>query len=104
MSKSFQDETAIYEFLMARNVLKQAEARMEIAEKRLKETMGEREEIASETYGHILYKATKDTAKVDYKRMSEEFFVPSPEVIARFTTIVPGVRRLNARGLKQKED
>lgn len=97
-----KDETAIFEYFNARNAFKQAEARLERAEKLLKETIGERDSIASEVYGEITYKATKDSQKVDYRRMAEEFFVPSPEVIARFTTIVPGVRRLNTRGLKEK--
>lgn len=99
MVNSFQDETAMYEYLMARTAFKAAEARLEIAEKRLKETIGDREEIVSETYGKIQYKCTKDSVKVDYKRMVEEFFAPSEEVVKRFTVVAPGVRRLNARGL-----
>jgi putative phage-type endonuclease len=64
-------------------------------ENRIKSYMGEASALLGEGF-KITWKATKDSEAIDYKGLLTELN-PKPELVKRFTTIKPGVRRFLAK-------
>ena len=86
-----EEEELINAYRMAKAELRQAQAKLDTAEARVKLAIGDRDGLTS-SYGRVTWKRSKDSNRVDYRAIVEEL-APDPALIAKHTKTVEGSRR-----------
>lgn len=94
-----EEERIMAKYLAKKEALETAQKELEQVEISLKMAIGERDGIASETFGKVTWKRSKDSQRVDYKGVCDELDI-SPDVYERHTKQVEGTRRFVTTGLK----
>lgn len=94
-----EEERVMAAYIAKKEALEAAQKELEQVEVELKLAIGDRDGLASQTFGKVTWKRSKDSQRVDYKGVCEELDV-LPEVLARHTKTVEGSRRFVTTGLK----
>lgn len=95
-----QDEECLLARLIeSKELLEKARQKYELCEAKVKQAIGDRDGITSETFGKVTWKLSKASSKVDYRAVCEELNPPM-ELLKKHTTEVQGTRRFVTSGMK----
>ena len=83
----------------SKDALEKAKQKYELYETKVKQAIGDRDGIMSETFGKVTWKLSKPSSRVDYKAVCDELNPPM-ELLKKYTTEVQGSRRFVTSGMK----
>lgn len=93
------EEQLLARLIESKETLEKARQNYELCETKVKQAIGDRDGITSETFGKVTWKLSKPSSRVDYKAVCEELNPPI-ELLKRHTTEVQGTRRFVTSGMK----
>lgn len=93
------EERLLARLIESKETLEKARQNYELCETKVKQAIGDRDGITSETFGKVTWKLSKPSSRVDYKAVCEELNPPI-ELLKRHTTEVQGTRRFVTSGMK----
>lgn len=93
------EERLLARLIESKETLEKARQNYELCETKVKQAIGDRDGITSETFGKVTWKLSKASSKVDYRAVCEELNPPM-ELLKKHTTEVQGTRRFVTSGMK----
>lgn len=93
------EERLLARLIESKETLEKARQNYELCETKVKQAIGDRDGITSETFGKVTWKLSKPSSRVDYKAVCEELNPPM-ELLKRHTTEIQGTRRFVTSGMK----
>ena len=83
----------------SKDALEKAKQKYELYETKVKQAIGDRDGIMSDTFGKVTWKLSKPSSRVDYKAVCDELNPPM-ELLKKHTTEVQGSRRVVTSSMK----
>lgn len=94
-----EEEQLMARLIESKDALEKAKQKYELYETKVKQAIGDRDGIMSETFGKVTWKLSKPSSRVDYKAVCDELNPPM-ELLKKHTTEVQGSRRFVTTGMK----
>ena len=94
-----EEEQLMARLIESKDALEKAKQKYELYETKVKQAIGDRDGIMSETFGKVTWKVSKPSSRVDYKAVCDELNPPM-ELLKKHTTEVQGSRRFVTSGMK----
>lgn len=94
-----EEEQLMARLIESKDALENAKQKYELYETKVKQAIGDRDGIMSETFGKVTWKLSKPSSRVDYKAVCDELNPPM-ELLKKYTTEVQGSRRFVTSGMK----